>query len=142
VAERPQCLAHDTRTGGNGTAQDRCSGGAGHGKTQTLQHLIAADLSSPDPPSLIIIDSHGDMLSAIQRLDVFDPDRGRLTDRLIIVDPEDVEHPPALNMFDMGSQRLTAYTPAQREQVEAATIELYDYIFRALSARKIDIVQF
>lgn len=109
-------------------------GGAGHGKTQTLQHLIASDLAVDDPPSLIIIDSHGDMLAGIERLDLFDPDHGRLTDRLIIIDPEDVEFPPALNMFDMGSERLASYTPAQREQVEAATIELYDYIFRALSA--------
>jgi uncharacterized protein DUF87 len=109
-------------------------GGAGHGKTQTLQHLIATDLAAHDPPSLIIIDSHGDMLAAIERLDLFDPDHGRLSDRLIIIDPEDVEYPPALNMFDMGSERLASYTPAQREQVEAATIELYDYIFRALSA--------
>jgi hypothetical protein len=109
-------------------------GGAGHGKTQTLQHLIATDLAADDPPSLIIIDSHGDMLAGIERLDLFDPRHGRLTDRLIIIDPEDVEYPPALNMFDMGSQRLSTYTPAQREQVEAATIELFDYIFRALSA--------
>ena len=109
-------------------------GGAGHGKTQTLQHLISTDLAAADPPSLIIIDSHGDMLSAIERLDLFHPDHGRLRDRLIIIDPEDVEHPPALNMFDMGSQRFKGYTPAEREQVEAATIELYDYIFRALSA--------
>lgn len=109
-------------------------GGAGHGKTQTLQHLIATDLAGSDPPSLIIIDSHGDMLAALERLDLFHPHHGRLTDRLIIIDPEDVEHPPALNMFDMGSGRLATYTPAQREQVEAATIELYDYIFRALSA--------
>src|SRR5581483_6942550 len=48
-------------------------GGAGHGKTQTLQHLIATDLAAAEPPSLIIIDSHGDMLSAIERLDLFDP---------------------------------------------------------------------
>lgn len=109
-------------------------GGAGHGKTQTLQHLIATDLGAADPPSLIIIDSHGDMLAGIERLALFAPAHGRLTDRLIIIDPEDVEFPPALNMFDMGSQRLASYTPAQREQVEAATIELYDYIFRALSA--------
>ncbi|MEZ5844822.1 MAG: type IV secretion system DNA-binding domain-containing protein [Hyphomicrobiaceae bacterium] len=109
-------------------------GGAGHGKTQTLQHLIATDLAAPDPPSLIIIDSHGDMLASLERLALFAPDRGALAKRLIIIDPEDVEHPPALNMFDMGGDRLARYTPAQREQVEAATIELYDYIFRALSA--------
>lgn len=109
-------------------------GGAGHGKTQTLQHLIATDLATPNPPSLIIIDSHGDMLAGLERLALFDPTGGRLTERLVIIDPEDVEYPPALNMFDMGSQRLATYTPAQREQVEAATIELYDYIFRALSA--------
>ena len=109
-------------------------GGSGHGKTQTLQHLIATDLNAADPPALIIIDGHGGMLSAIERLALFDPDHGRLTDRLIIIDPEDIEHPPALNMFDMKSDRLATYTAAQREEVEAATIELYDYIFRALSA--------
>lgn len=109
-------------------------GGAGHGKTQTLQHLIVTDLQAPNPPSLIIIDSHGDMLPKIERLALFDPEHGRLTDRLIIIDPEDIEHPPALNMFDMRADRLAKYTAAQREQVEAATIELYDYVFRALSA--------
>ena len=109
-------------------------GGAGHGKTQMLQHLITTDLAQPDPPSLIIIDSHGDMLASLERLDVFHPDHGRLTDRLILIDPEDVEHPPALNMFDMSAKRLQSYSAVQREQVEAATIELYDYIFRALAA--------
>ena len=73
-------------------------------------------------------------VGTIEGLDRFDPDHGRLTGRLIIIDTEDVEHPPALNMFDMSSERLARYTPAQREQVEGATIELYDYIFRALSA--------
>ena len=38
-------------------------------------------------------------------------------------------------MFDMGSERIGDLSPAPREQVEAATVELYDYIFGSLSGR-------
>jgi len=68
--------------------------GSGHGKTQTLQHLILSDLNRGDAPSMVIIDSQGDMLSKISHLALFE----ELRDRLIIIDPRDVEYPPALNM--------------------------------------------
>lgn len=108
--------------------------GAGHGKTQLLQHLIFADLSRPNPPALVVIDSQGDMLSNIQKLAIFAPGQP-LADRLIIIDPEDVSAPPALNMFDPGdTKRFHTYSPAVRETLEAGTIELYNYIFGSLAS--------
>lgn len=107
-------------------------GGSGHGKTQLLQHLILQDLQRDEPPALIVIDSQGDMLRKIQQLDLFT--HSPLAGRLVIIDPEDVEHPPALNMFDMTNARLAGYSLAHREQIEAGVIELYNYIFGALAA--------
>jgi hypothetical protein len=106
-------------------------GGSGHGKTQLLQRLILNDLQRPDPPALIIIDSQGEMLRKIERLAVF---ADKLADKLIIIDPEDVEHPPALNMFDTTNARLADYSLAHKEQIEAGVIELYNYIFAAIAA--------
>ena len=103
-------------------------GGSGHGKTQLLQHLILDDLQREEQPALIIIDSQGDMLRKIERLQIFDDE-----DRLVVIDPEE-DDPPALNMFDMATQRLTGYSRLVREQVEAGIIELYNYIFGALAA--------
>ncbi|HTV28328.1 MAG TPA: hypothetical protein VMF32_11150 [Xanthobacteraceae bacterium] len=107
-------------------------GGSGHGKTQLLQHLIFHDLTREKPPALIVIDSQGDMLRKIQRLELFA--REPLGNRLVIIDPEDVEYPPALNMFDMSNARLAGYSRAHREQIEAGVIELYNYVFGALAA--------
>lgn len=107
-------------------------GGSGHGKTQLLQHLIYRDLTREAPPALIVIDSQGDMLRKIQRLELFTCEP--LADRLVIIDPEDVEYPPALNMFDMTNARLAGYSRAHREQIEAGVIELYNYVFGALAA--------
>ncbi len=109
--------------------------GTGHGKTQLLQHLIVSDLErdAHDIPSMVILDSQGDMIEAIKRLAIFDPDRsGSLADRLLIVDPSDVAFPPALNLFDVQSDRLKDYDQRDREQVLAGIIEIYDYIFGGL----------
>jgi hypothetical protein len=108
--------------------------GTGHGKTQTLQHLITRDLARPPDtaPSLVIIDSQGDMLAKIAQLDLFDPDNGPLADRLVIVDPTDIDHPPALGLFDLNLARVRGYDPRYREQIMNGVIELYDYIFGGL----------
>ena len=103
--------------------------GSGHGKTQTLQHLILADLQSGTSPGLVIIDSQGDMIRKISRLAQFD---GALADKLIIIDPRDVEHPPALNMFDVNMERIRRYGAADREQILNGVIELYEYFFGSL----------
>lgn len=106
-------------------------GGSGHGKTQLLQHLIVHDLQKDKAPSLIIIDSQGEMLRKIEWLKSFST---TLADKLILIDPEDVAFPPALNMFDVASGRTKQYSQAIREQLTAGIIELYNYIFGAIAA--------
>jgi hypothetical protein len=102
-------------------------GGTNHGKTQTIQHLILSDLSSKIPPSLVIIDSQGDMLQKLSHLALFD---GPLRDKLIYIDPTDIEYAPALNMFDVS--RLSNLKPVEREQALNGIIELYEYVFASL----------
>lgn len=128
--------------------------GTGHGKTQTLQHLIVQDLlrSPEDVPSMVILDSQGDMLDRLSHLPMFDPVAfsgkvepgfpsenattknadGSLARRLLIVDPSDVAFAPALNLFDIRSERLADYSQRDREQVLAGIIEIYDYVFSGL----------
>lgn len=109
--------------------------GTGHGKTQTLQHLIAGDLSPSDPadvPSLVIVDSQGDLIEKIQFLAKFDPRGGELTERIVIIDPTDIDYPPALGLFDLNLARVRGYSPRYREQIMNGVIELYDYIFGGL----------
>jgi len=109
--------------------------GTGHGKTQTLQHLIVSDLQRPadQVPSMVILDSQGDMLNILKRLSLFDPAlEPSLARRLLIVDPSDVHFAPALNLFDIQSDRLKDYNQRDREQVLAGIIEIYEYIFGGL----------
>lgn len=106
--------------------------GSGHGKTQTLQHIVMHDLTAEDRPALFVIDSQGDMLRKLQRLQLFAPGQG-LSDRLVLIDPED-EAAPALNMFDAENARLSRYSRSERETIEAGVIELYNYIFGALAS--------
>ena len=109
--------------------------GTGHGKTQAMQHLIVADLMRPNAqvPAIVILDSQGDMIRTLTRLERFDPlVQGSLAERVLIVDPSDVAFPPALNLFDIHSHRLAAYSQKDREQVLAGIIEIYDYIFGGL----------
>jgi Type IV secretion-system coupling protein DNA-binding domain len=108
-------------------------GGSGHGKTQLLQRLILHDLGREHPPALVIIDSQGEMLQKIQRLKLFASGEA-LSDRIIIIDPEDVQHAPALNMFDMKPERLDRYSQAINEQIEASIIEMFNYVFGSLAA--------
>lgn len=106
-------------------------GGSGHGKTQLLQQLILYDLErvGAGEASLIVIDSQGDMLGHIRSL----ASVGRMAERLVILDPiVDIGHPPALNLFDLGLERLDRYEPVEREKLLNGAIALYEYVFGAL----------
>src|SRR5258708_9143073 len=94
-------------------------GGSGAGKTQLLQNLIMHDIGSDDPPSLVIVDSQGDLINKLSHLFVFDPESAVHKDRLVLITPKDIEHPPALNIFDVNRSRLGAYDAYNREQVVA-----------------------
>jgi len=107
-------------------------GGTGHGKTQLMQFLIHHDIvrAQEDGRSIVVIDSQGDLINTISKLGYFnDP---ALAERLVLVDPNDIEHPVCLNMFDFNRDRLSGYTPVDREKILNATIELYEYFFGAL----------
>lgn len=104
--------------------------GSGHGKTQTLQYFIAKDIEKVmnDEASIIVIDSQGDLIRNISRLKIFDEN----TSRLVVIDPTDLEYPVALNLFDVGLDRINAYAPLDRERLLNGVIELYDFVFTSL----------
>lgn len=96
-------------------------GGSGAGKTQLLQNLILHDLTSEDRPALVIVDGQGDLIGNLLRLDLpFDP---------ILITPKDIDHPPALNVFDVKQR---GYDQQAREQVTAGVIQTFDYLFAGL----------
>ena len=104
----------------------------GWGKSQSLQAMVADFLSWEQVPGLVVIDSQGDMLSKIARLDCFAPGTGRLADRLVIIDPTDVDHPPALNLFAVRHDRLRGMSAGNREMIMNGVIELYETLFGAI----------
>lgn len=107
--------------------------GSGHGKTQTLQYLIAQDLAAMEEEkrTVIVLDSQGDLINNIAKLDVFGPG-GALHDRLVLIDPTDVEYPVSLNLFDVGQKRLDGYAPLERERLTNSILELYDFVLGTL----------
>ena len=107
--------------------------GSGHGKTQTLQHFILHDLDAvaAGDASIVVIDSQSDLINTIAGLDVFGPD-GPLADRLVLIDPTDVEWPVALNLFDFGLERIDQYAPLDRERLINGVLELYDFVLGSL----------
>jgi len=107
--------------------------GSGHGKTQTLQYLIANDLEAvaAGERTVIVLDSQGDLIRTIASLAVFAPG-GPLHDRVVIIDPSDVEWPVSLNLFDVGMERLSGYAPLERERLTNSILELYDFVLGTL----------
>lgn len=110
-------------------------GGTGHGKTQLMQRMIHADLvaSQRERRSVVVIDSQGDLINKLVRLALFDPDTpDSLADRLVLIDPADIEFPAALNLFDAHLERLQGYRAVDRERVLNGVIELYEVFFGAM----------
>ncbi|MEX0921414.1 MAG: hypothetical protein WDZ84_01445 [Rhodovibrionaceae bacterium] len=110
-------------------------GGSGHGKTQWLQTAIVRDLidSVEDGRSVVVIDSQGDLINTVAHLDLLSPDHeSGLADRVVLIDPNDVEFPAALNMFDVSRESLEELPLREREQLLNASVDLYEYFFGAL----------
>jgi hypothetical protein len=106
-------------------------GGSGHGKTELLKLLICDDLMEAidTDRSVIVIDSQGDMIKSLLSLPFFDPSSGPLTDRLIIIDPNDIDIPPALNLFALATD---AKDKLIREKKIQSAVALYEYLFGEL----------
>lgn len=110
-------------------------GGTGHGKTQLMQRMIHTDLvaAQKEKRSVVVIDSQGDLINKLSRLALFDPRAAdSLADRLVLIDPADVEFPAALNLFDAHLDRVRAYSAVDRERVLNGVIELYEVFFGAM----------
>lgn len=107
--------------------------GTGHGKTQTLQYMMADDIRAVERSgrSVVVLDSQGDLIHNISNLAVFAPG-GAMHDRLVIIDPTDVEYPVSLNLFDVGQERLSGYAPLERERLTNSILELYDFVLGTL----------
>jgi Type IV secretion-system coupling protein DNA-binding domain len=105
-------------------------GGSGHGKTQLLQSLMLDDLEKikEGKASVVVIDSQGDMIRHIRELAIV----GEMPEHVVLIDPNDIEYPPALNFFDFGLDRLDCYDPVEREKLINGAISLYEYVFGAL----------
>lgn len=106
--------------------------GTGHGKTQTLQFLIAGDIEQAvkEKRSVVVMDSQGDLLQTLMRSPYF-ADAG-LRDRFIYIDPTDLVSPVGLNLFDIDLSSGSIPNAVARETILNNTVELYDFFFGAL----------
>lgn len=101
--------------------------GSGHGKTTLIENLIRHDIASADPPSIVLIDPHSDLVRKLVSSDL------RLGDRLILLDPRDTKHPIAINPFAINRERFATYDEATREQVTAGVIQTLSYLWNGLT---------
>jgi len=114
------------------THEDRFShmhilGGTNAGKSTLIERLIVHDIQSDSPPSIVLIDPHSDLVRKLARTDL------GIEDRLIIIDPRDTKHFPALNIFAINKERFSAYDEATQEQVTAGVIQTFGYLFGGLT---------
>ena len=102
--------------------------GSGHGKTQTLQYFIAKDLEdvARGDKSVVVIDSQGDLINTILKAKTLPPEQ------IVLIDPEDIAFPVALNLFSVGQNRLQSYGALERERLTNSIIELYDFVLGSL----------
>ncbi|MDF2233151.1 ATP-binding protein [Albimonas sp. CAU 1670] len=102
--------------------------GSGHGKTQTLQFHIARDLEdvARGEKSVVVIDSQGDLIRNVLAARTVDPER------IVVIDPEDIDWPVCLNLFSVGQERLAGYDALERERLTNSIIELYDFVLGSL----------
>ena len=107
--------------------------GTGHGKTNAIATMIQRDLEGvvAGQCSVVVMDSQNQLIPTIANLKLFAPGQP-LHDKLVLIDPTDIEFPVQLNLFSIGKDRLNSYSPLERERLLNSTIELYDFVLSAL----------
>ena len=55
-----------------------------------------------------------------------------LFDSFCLIDPNDIDYPVSLNIFDINRERIEKYGKAEREKILNGTIELYENFFGSL----------
>jgi hypothetical protein len=93
---------------------------SGHGKTQLISEMVAADLFAPC--SSIVFDSQGDLVHSVLKVDV-------PSTRIALIDPTDIEHPIAMGLFDFNTSGATAF---EREKNLNTVIELLSFVLNSL----------
>jgi len=103
-------------------------GSTGSGKTVLLQHLIAMDLPlvARGEASVVVLDSQGRLIDALKRIAVVPPER------VVLIDPHDLDYPPSLNFFDVNRARIDRYSALDRERMTNSVISLLDFVMTAL----------
>jgi len=97
-------------------------GGTGAGKTTLLKHLITHDIwFGRDRPSMVIVDPHSVLASWLTQMKLPN-DR-----RLILIDPRDIEHTPAINPF-----AIQGVSEFDRERATNDALETLEYVMGAL----------
>ena len=107
--------------------------GTGHGKTQLIQKLVLDDIDANR--GFMVIDSQGDIIRKISMLKVFDKDfENNIADKLILINPEDVNFPVALNMFSLNSEggNNENISELHKQMLVNSSIDLYEYLFGAI----------
>ena len=106
--------------------------GTGYGKTQLIQKLILDDLK--EERGFCVIDSQNDLIRNVTMLAEFDPQIAEsLSEKIIIIDPTDIDYPACLNIFAMSDNlQADQASTYQKELMLNATVDLYTYIFGAL----------
>jgi len=109
-----------------------CIAPPGTGKTQLIQYLVSRDLPKVvnGEASIVVMDSAGDLIDQISSLDIFGLG-SPLFEKLIVIKP-DLEYPPALNLFDMGRDRISAYNENDREKLTNTVIDQLTYVIDAM----------
>jgi len=105
----------------------------GAGKTQAIQFQFLCDLPkvAGNEASIIVMDSQGDLIRNIAGLKCFAPGE-ILEGKLLLIEP-DPDYPLALNIFDMGKDRLDEYSNRDQERLTNSTLELLTYVIGGLS---------
>jgi len=104
----------------------------GAGKTNLIGVLLAQDLDEVHKgrASVIVLDSQGDLIKSIVRHKDFAPG-GRLHERLVYIDPTDIEHPLELNFFARRSGNR-ARTLLEKQTEHANLVDLLLFLFGAM----------
>ena len=107
--------------------------GSGHGKTNAIATMIQHDLDgvAAGQCSIVVMDSQNQLIPEVAKLKLFAPGQP-LHDKLVLIDPTDIEFPVQLNLFSIGKERLNSYSMLERERLLNSTIELYDFVLSAL----------
>ena len=103
----------------------------GAGKTNLIGVLLALDFDqvARGAASVIVLDSQGDLINSIVRMKDFAPGR-RLHDRLVYIDPTDIQYPLQLNIFARSGNRTL--TLLQKRTEHSDLVQLLLFLFGAL----------